>query len=105
MQAVTDKLGIPHAGEWLDEKSVKLKFLVEAETGEEEWPVTYRDFSVHHDYLPCQEGGPQARVRRRGRHGKWMYTHTVRKQEGGEVVETRTSVTRHLYQELLAQAA
>jgi len=104
-KAVTDKLGIPHAGEWLDEKSVKLKFLVEAVTGEEEWPVTYRDFTVHHDYLPCQEGGPQARVRRRGRHGKWMYTHTVRKQEGGEVVETRTNVTRHLYQELLAQAA
>jgi len=103
-KAVTDKLGIPHAEEWLDDKSVKLKFLVAGSTVPENFPVSFRDFTVHHDYLPCFEGGPQARIRRRGRHGKWMYTHTVRKQEGGEVVETRTNVSRQIYEQLLSQA-
>jgi len=102
-KAVTDKLGIPHAEEWLDARSVKLKFLVKGDSVPESFPVSYRDFTVHHDYLPCFEGGPQARIRRRGRHGKWMYTHTVRKQEGGEVVETRTNISRQLYDQLLAQ--
>ena len=36
--------------------------------------------------------------------GKWMYTHTVRKQEGGEVVETRTNISRQIYDQLLSQA-
>jgi len=102
-KAVTDKLGIPHAEEWLDARSVKLKFLVSGPCPEN-FPVNFRDFTVHHDYLPCFEGGPQARIRRRGRHGKWMYTHTVRKQEGGEVVETRTNVSRQIYDQLLSQA-
>ena len=35
--------------------------------------------------------------------GKWMYTHTVRRQEGGEIVETRTNVSRHIYDQLLSQ--
>jgi len=106
-KAVTDKLGIPHAEEWLDARSVKLKFLVSPDKSgscPEDFPVNFRDFTVHHDYLPCFEGGPQARIRRRGRHGKWMYTHTVRKQEGGEVVETRTNISRQIYDQLLSQA-
>ena len=69
-KAVTDKLGIPHAQEWLDERSVKLKYLVAGNTVPQHFPVNYRDFTVHHDYLPCFEGGPQARIRRRGRHGQ-----------------------------------
>ena len=32
-----------------------------------------------------------------------MYTHTVRRQEGGEIVETRTNVSRHIYDQLLSQ--
>ena len=32
-----------------------------------------------------------------------MYTHTVRKQEGGEVVETRTNISRQIYDQLLSQ--
>ena len=28
------------------------------------------DKQVHHDYLPCFPNGPQARIRRRGRHGR-----------------------------------
>ena len=35
--------------------------------------------------------------------GKWMYTHTVRKFEDGEWVETRTNVSRQIYRQLLAQ--
>ena len=66
IKAVADKLSISHAEEII--KAVKLKFLV---TGAlpEEWPVKFRDFEVDHDYLPCYEAGPQARIRRRGRHG------------------------------------
>ncbi|XP_023331949.1 TRPL translocation defect protein 14 isoform X3 [Eurytemora carolleeae] len=34
-----------------------------------------------------------------------MYTHTVRREmdEGGEIVETRTSITRQIYDQLLSQ--
>ena len=32
-----------------------------------------------------------------------MYTHTVRKFEDGEWVETRTNVSRQIYRQLLAQ--
>lgn len=101
IKAVADKLSISHAEEII--KAVKLKFLV-TEPLPEVWPVKFRDFEVDHDYLPCFENGPQARIRRRGRHGKWMYTHTVRKFEDGEWVETRTNVSRQIYRQLLAQA-
>ena len=105
-KTVADKLGIPNAEEWLDAKAVKLKFLVRGPPPRAELFPKHRDFTVHHDYLPCYEGGPQARIRRRGRHGKWMYTHTVRRQEpSGEVVETRTNVSRHIYDQLLSQVA
>lgn len=98
---MADKLDIPNADDIV--KAVKLKFLVKGPLpAAEEFP-RFRDFTVHHDYLPCHDGGPQARIRRRGRHGKWMYTHTVRRQEGGEVVETRTNVSRHIYDQLMAQ--
>lgn len=101
-KSVADKLDIANAEEWLDAKAVKLKFLVKGPLPDL-FPVRIRDFTVHHDYLPCTDGGPQARIRRRGRHGKWMYTHTVRRQEGGEIVETRTNVSRHIYDQLLSQ--
>ena len=32
-----------------------------------------------------------------------MYTHTVRRQDGEEVVETRTNVSRQIYDQLLSQ--
>ena len=33
-----------------------------------------------------------------------LYTHTVRKEVAGEMVETRTNVFRQIYDQLLAQA-
>ena len=73
IKAVADKLSIPHAEEIC--QALKLKFLLAGTLPElQEWPVKFRDFEVEHDYLPCYENGPQARIRRRGRHGKWMYT-------------------------------
>ena len=69
IKAVADKLSIPHAEEIC--QAVKLKFLLAGNLPEvEEWPVKFRDFEVEHDYLPCYENGPQARIRRRGRHCK-----------------------------------
>jgi len=106
-RAVTSRLNVPHAEELLDPRSVKRKFLVECESLEpsdqQPWP-RFRDFQVHHDYLPCFPNGPQARIRRRGRHGKWLYTHTVRKEVNGELIETRTNLSRQIYDQLLAQA-
>ena len=34
-----------------------------------------------------------------------MYTHTVRKEVAGEMVETRTNVSRQIYDQLLAQVS
>ena len=59
---------------------VELKFLVAPDISgscPEDFPVNFRDFTVHHDYLPCFEGGPQARIRRRGRHGKSFRSITL----------------------------
>eukprot|EP00088_Acartia_fossae_P010047 TRINITY_DN14932_c0_g1_i1.p1 TRINITY_DN14932_c0_g1~~TRINITY_DN14932_c0_g1_i1.p1 ORF type:complete len:429 (-),score=89.87 TRINITY_DN14932_c0_g1_i1:107-1393(-) len=101
--AVTTKLSIPGAEDWLKQDSRKLKFLVIGIIQQDEFP-SHRDFKVHHDYLPCITLGTQARIRRRGRGEKWMYTHTVRRHKQGEIVETRTSITRQIYDQLLAQA-
>ena len=121
IKAVADKLSIPHAEEIC--QAVKLKFLLAGHLPEPlEWPVKFRDFEVEHDYLPCYENGPQARIRRRGRHGecgvmrglrwalrgsvcagKWMYTHTTRNYEDDQWVETRTNVSRQIYEQLLVQ--
>jgi len=68
-RSVTARLGIPHYDTLMDANSVKRKFLVEGEVEPSEdnpWP-RFRDFQVHHDYLPCYPGGTQARIRRRGR--------------------------------------
>ena len=35
--------------------------------------------------------------------GKWMYTHTTRNYEDGQWVETRTNVSRQIYEQLLVQ--
>lgn len=102
-KAVTTKLSISGAEDWLRQDSRKLKFLVRGDLDRDLFPK-YREFQVHHDYLPCVAGGPQARIRRRGRNGKWMYTHTVRRKEGGEIVETRTNISRQIYDQLLSQA-
>ena len=104
IKAVADKLSIPHAEEIC--QAVKLKFLLAGTLPElQEWPVKFRDFEVEHDYLPCYENGPQARIRRRGRHSKWMYTHTTRNRnyEDDQWVETRTNVSRQIYEQLLVQ--
>ena len=35
--------------------------------------------------------------------GKWMYTHTTRSYEDDQWVETRTNVSRQIYEQLLVQ--
>lgn len=106
-RSVTMRLNIPHSEELTDYNFVKRKFLVDSQQSLEPsednpWP-RFMDFQVHHDYLPCGSNGPQARIRRRGRHGKWMYTHTVRREVDSKMVETRTNVTRQIYDQLLSQ--
>ena len=55
-KSVADKLGVVNAEEWLDAKAVKLKFLVKGPLPDI-FPVRIRDFTVHHDYLPCSDAG------------------------------------------------
>ena len=46
----------------------------------------------------------QSRLRKRGRKGKWSYTHTVRKLVSGQVIEVKTPLNHRDYSTLLAQA-
>lgn len=98
---VTERIGI-HAKPWLHKSAVKLKFLVGGPLLEDNKFGTFLDFEVRHNYLPVQVDGGEPRIRRRGRHNKWMYTHTVRRIVKGEVVETKTNISKHNYEALLA---
>ena len=55
---------------------------------------SFRDFEVVHHYLQTTSRMMQSRLRKRGRKGKWSYTHTIRKQVWKDnSVEIRVSIT------------
>ena len=55
---------------------------------------SFRDFEVVHHYLQTTSRMMQSRLRKRGRKGKWSYTHTIRKQVWKDnSVEIRVSRT------------
>jgi len=45
----------------------------------------------------------QSRLRKRGRKGKWTYTHTIRKQVSGQVIEVKTPLSHRDYSNLISQ--
>jgi len=102
-RVVTERLAI-QAKDWLHKGAVKLKFLVSGPLMEDDKFGTFLDFEVRHNYLPVQIDGGEPRIRRRGRHNKWMYTHTVRSKVKGEVVEVKTNISKSNYESLLAIA-
>jgi len=102
-QCVSEKLGI-EAEDWLSPRSVKLKFLVGGPLPPDDLFPNFIDFHVHHHYLQPQADGGEPRLRKRGRHNKWMYTHTVRRTVENELVETRNNISHKMYESLIARA-
>jgi len=88
------------------DKLHKIKFIVKESLSEDSlFPTKFRDFEVVHNYLRTSSPGQvQSRLRKRGRKGKWSYTHTVRKLVSGQVIEVKTPLNHRDYSTLVAQA-
>ena len=64
----------------LHQGSKKVKFVVNGPLPSDCSFPSFRDFEVVHHYLQTTSRMMQSRLRKRGRKGKWSYTHTIRKQ-------------------------
>ena len=58
----------------------KVKFVINGPLPSDSAFPSFRDFEVVHHYLQTSSRMMQSRLRKRGRKGKWSYTHTIRKQ-------------------------
>ena len=67
-------------GDRLTSGAKKVKFVVNGPLPCADIFPEFRDFEVCHHYLQTASRMLQSRLRKRGRHGKWSYTHTIRKQ-------------------------
>jgi len=91
-------------GDRLTTGSRKLKFVINGPLpSEKAFPEGFRDFEVCHHYLQTSSRMMQSRLRKRGRKGKWTYTHTIRKQVSGQVIEVKTPLTHRDYSNLIPQ--
>jgi CYTH domain-containing protein len=94
--AVCQVVGVP------EPRELERKYLLRPVQGEA--PVRFEEFDIAQVYLLTQEGW-EARVRRRGQHGAYTYTHTRKRSVGvGERVEIERQITGREYISLLAQA-
>ncbi|TRY71688.1 hypothetical protein TCAL_03417 [Tigriopus californicus] len=90
-------------GDRLRSGAKKVKFVVNGPLpGDHAFP-SFRDFTVHHHYLQTNSRMMQSRLRKRGRKGKWSYTHTIRKQVSGQMIEVKIPLTHRDYSTLLSQ--
>lgn len=78
IDSVCQKLGID-TGDRLLKNSKKHKFLVQGPLPPDEVFPAFQDFDVVHNYLQTNSANYQARLRKRGQKGHWMYFHTLRK--------------------------
>jgi len=81
----------------------KVKFVVNGPLPSDTTFPSFRDFEVVHHYLQTSSRMMQSRLRKRGRKGKWSYTHTIRKQVSGQVIEVKTPLNHRDYSTLLSQ--
>jgi len=81
----------------------KVKFVVNGPLPSDATFPSFRDFEVVHHYLETSSRMMQSRLRKRGRKGKWSYTHTIRKQVSGQVIEVKTPLNHRDYSTLLVQ--
>jgi len=108
ISSVCHRLGID-VGDRLLVESKKRKFLIAIMPSDDVFP-DYQDFEVIHDYLLTPGQQNQARLRKRGQHGSYTYTHTIRRHveltkegEKREAPELKQAITRRDYIILLAQ--
>lgn len=78
ISSVCQKLGI-NTGDRLLKNSKKHKFLVKGPLPSDDVFPPFQDFDVIHNYLKTSLPKIQARLRKRGQKGHWMYIHTLRK--------------------------
>lgn len=91
-------------GDRLTRGSRKVKFVINGPLpGDHEFPDRFRDFEVCHHYLQTSSRMMQSRLRKRGRKGKWSYTHTIRKQVSGQMIEVKTPLGHRDYSNLISQ--
>lgn len=91
-------VGVPQPQE------IERKFLLRGGATSGTIPVRFEELDVEQTYLIAQEGC-EARVRRRGQHGAYTYTHTVKRPlTAGQRVEIERPLTGREYIALLAQA-
>ena len=67
-------------GDRLTQGAKKVKFVINGPLRSDTDFPSFRDFEVCHHYLQTSSRMMQSRLRKRGRKGKWSYTHTIRKQ-------------------------
>jgi CYTH domain-containing protein/predicted ATPase len=95
--AVCQVVGVPEPQE------IERKFLLRDSSAQGEVPVRFEEFDIEQTYLIDQTGW-QARVRRRGQHGSYTYTHTLKRPTGvGQRVEIERQITGREYIALLVQ--
>lgn len=103
--SVCHRLGI-ETGDRLAVGARKFKFLIESPLPSDDQFPQHQDFDVVHHYMtPIGGNHTQTRLRKRGQHGSWSYTHTARKPKKlGQTVEVRTSLSHRDYTYLLERA-
>ncbi|CAO1318798.1 unnamed protein product [Diamesa tonsa] len=102
IESVCQKLGID-TGDRLLNTSRKLKYLVECELVDKDFPP-YQDFNVCHHYLQSSGKRCQTRLRKRGQNGHWSYIHTTRRPHvHGQSIEVKTQLSQRDYLNMLAQ--
>eukprot|EP00095_Tigriopus_kingsejongensis_P004401 maker-scaffold93_size381549-snap-gene-2.22 protein:Tk04401 transcript:maker-scaffold93_size381549-snap-gene-2.22-mRNA-1 annotation:"hypothetical protein EAI_01984" len=90
-------------GDRLRSGAKKVKFVVNCPLpGDHAFP-SFRDFTVCHHYLQTKLKKMQSRLRKRGRKGKWSYTHTSRDEVSGQMIEVKTPLTHRDYCNILSQ--
>jgi len=93
LQAVCRVTGIPEPVE------VERKYLVRKSP--ELLPVPHEELEIEQTYLQTSDGS-EARVRRRGQHGVYLYTHTIKKPlTEGQRVEIERPISGREFAELL----
>jgi CYTH domain-containing protein/predicted ATPase len=96
--AVCNVVGVP------EPREIERKFLVSHSPKPAEMPVPFGEFDIEQTYL-VSEPGQEMRVRRRGQHGSYTYTHTTKRPAGsGQRVEIERQISGREYVALLAQA-
>ena len=91
-------------GDRLMQGARKVKFVVDGPLpADNVFPERFRDFEVIHHFLRTPSKTMHSRLRKRGRKGKWSYTHTIRKVVAGQVIEVKTPLSHRDYLTLLPQ--